>query len=192
MKTREKTIFISIVFLELVAAVFLGRSVVDRRFGALGSAISVLPLNPSHIVFSKADGLHYFYELIPNVELKSQHPFLPPGNYLTIVHNSDSLNERFEYSVEKPAGTYRIIALGDSFTFGALVDTKDNYPEQLEDLLNNELRCKNIGHFEVINLGVYGYDLWYSAERFLKRGEKYNPDLVLWFVKLGDFFLIWG
>ena len=41
-----------------------------------------------------------------------------------------------------------------------------------------------INKYEVINLGVPGYDIKYSVERFRIRGEKYNPDLVIW--QLGD------
>jgi hypothetical protein len=42
----------------------------------------------------------------------------------------------------------------------------------------------------VINLGVYGYDIQYSVERFKIRGKKYNPDLVLWFLKDDDFYSV--
>jgi len=80
--------------------------------------------------------------------------------------------------------------LGDSNTFGLYVDTKDNWPERLEDLLNTKIKCNNINKFEVINLGVQGYDVQYEAYRFQKRGEKYNPDLILWFIKLNNFYQI--
>ena len=36
--------------------------------------------------------------------------------------------------------------------------------------------------FEVINLGVSGYDIAYSIHRFATRGIKYNPDLVVFLV----------
>src|SRR5689334_11111983 len=39
--------------------------------------------------------------------------------------NSDTLNAKRDYIVEKPLHTYRIIALGDSFTFGDHVSTGD-------------------------------------------------------------------
>lgn len=102
--------------------------------------------------------------------------------------NSDSLNEPQEYSVSKPNKTYRILTIGDSFTFGLFVDTRDNFTEKLEDSLN--LKCKNSGNTEVINLGVPGYDVTYTVERFMRRGIKYNPDLVIWLVHTGNFLKI--
>ena len=100
--------------------------------------------------------------------------------------NSDTFNERFDYEINKDDKTFRIITLGDSFTFGYIVDTKNNWTELLEDKLN-QLHCANFDKIEVINLGVVGYDIQYSVERFKLRGKKYNPDLVLWLLKGDDF-----
>lgn len=107
----------------------------------------------------------------------------PDGNKnfsVTNTINKDTLNERFEYPIVKDAMSYRIITLGDSFTFGLHVATKDNWTELLEDLLNRNLECSNIAKFEVINLGVSAYDRVYAVERYKRRGLKYTPDLVLW------------
>lgn len=93
--------------------------------------------------------------------------------------NADSLNERFDYALGKQAGIYRIVALGGTSTYGLYVDTPDNWTERLEDRLN-ETECAGREKFEVINLGVHGYDVQYSVERFRRRGSKYNPDLVIW------------
>ena len=58
--------------------------------------------------------------------------------------------------IKKNKDTFRIITLGDSFTFGMYINTKDNWTELLEDKLNSDMGCKNISMFEVINLGVGG------------------------------------
>lgn len=129
-------------------------------------------------VFDSASGLKYFYEPKPNNTEVWNPKWL--GREVKNTINSDSRNERFEYSSYKPIGVYRIISIGDSFTFGQYVNTSENYPEVLEDMLNSKLKCKNISKFEVINLGVYGYDMEYTVERFTKRGIKYSPDLVIW------------
>jgi hypothetical protein len=42
----------------------------------------------------------------------------------------------------------------------------------------------------VINLGVAGYDIQYSVERYRIKGVKYDPDLVLWLLKDDDFLEI--
>ncbi len=96
--------------------------------------------------------------------------------------NNDSLHDRYNYNVVKKKGVYRIITLGDSFTFGTYVSTNNNWTEILEDQLNQNNPCKNINKFEVINLGMEGYDIEYAIERYKKRGKKYNPDLVIWFI----------
>jgi hypothetical protein len=75
---------------------------------------------------------------------------------------------------------YRIITIGDSFTYGMNVDTGRSWPDELEGMLNRGPVCTGI-RYEVINLGVAGYDIEYSVERLLRRGLAYKPDLVIWF-----------
>lgn len=136
--------------------------------------------------------LEYFYEpKSNNIELRNPDWL---GYKAVNTINSDSLNERYDYSINKIKGVFRIVTMGDSFTFGVHVDTKDNYSEVLEELLNNKLRCEGVDHFDVINLGVSGYDVEYTVERFKKRGIKYNPDLVIWLlntwnIKLNEYKL---
>ncbi len=55
--------------------------------------------------------------------------------------------------VAKPPGTRRILALGDSFTFGDAVQIDEAWPSQLERRLNGDAGRR----FEVINAGVGGY-----------------------------------
>ena len=72
------------------------------------------------------------------------------------------------------------MTLGDSFTFGVYVNTEDNWTELLEDKLNSIKNiCPNTDHFEVINLGVGGYDIEYAAKRYINRGKVYNPNIIL-------------
>jgi len=94
--------------------------------------------------------------------------------------NKDTLNERLNYPIKKEKGVYRIMALGDSLTYGKYINTDKNWTELFEDRLNKDNKCSNIKKFEVINLGVDGYDIEYTVERYKTRGEKYNPDLIIW------------
>lgn len=173
------------IFVELAVIAFLIAGIFNKQNRILGT-VSVAPIAKDSLVFRPSGRLKNFYELNPN---DKGEVYVPSwlGYTPDITVNSDTLNERFEYSIEKPSDTFRIITLGDSWTYGMLVSTKDNYSEVLEDLLNNELQCSNIRKFEVINLGVPSYDIEYEVERFKVRGQKYQPDLVLWHFINNDF-----
>lgn len=135
---------------------------------------------------TKESALKYFYEPKPNItEIVNKDWFDHEVKYTT---NADSLNERYNYPINKTKNLFRIITLGDSITYGQNVNTQDNYSEKLEDLLNRKLKCADIDKFEVINLGVSGYDIEYEVERYLKRGLKYTPDVVIWLVDNWNFY----
>ena len=82
-----------------------------------------------------------------------------------------------ELSERKPAGTYRILALGDSVTFGFYVDDPDTYPAQLAGLLGEALPDGR--KIEVVNAGCghfsVGDERAYLSERLLRL----DPDVVL-------------
>ena len=81
---------------------------------------------------------------------------------------------------EKADGTFRILALGDSWTFGFRMDEEDSYPRQLERILNERLEARGAsGRVEVINSGVIGYSTFQEAAYFRTRGRHYSPDLVI-------------
>jgi hypothetical protein len=80
-----------------------------------------------------------------------------------------------DHTLAKPAGTYRIVVLGDSIAAGLRVErNQDIFPAVLERLLNQRgLRA------EVINLAVSGYNTQQQVETLRERGLGYHPDLVL-------------
>lgn len=175
--SKKVLLFSIIVFLEFVVISFLGFKIYEKKKNVLGE-VYVNPIKRENLIFKKSEKLKYFYEPKANSVLVISESWLPNKVINTI--NSDTLHERFEYSIEKSQEVYRIITLGDSFTYGENVFTKDNWTELLEDKLSKLKSCNNIKKFEVINLGVYGYDAAYVVERFKIRGIKYNPDLVIW------------
>lgn len=180
----KSVIFINLIILQVLIVIFLSVQIYKKSRTAL-KTISVSPIKKEVIGFNSSGKLKYFYEPTSNTKEVIRPPWLKNKAVYTI--NSDALNERFNYSVKKPTHIFRIITLGDSFTFGDYVSTEKNYVEQLEDLLNNNKNCSISHRFEVINLGVRGYDIQYSVERFRIRGQKYDPDLVIWFLKDDDF-----
>lgn len=121
----------------------------------------------------------YYWRFLPNDNQKDKPEWLVEEAEYHI--NRDGLNDLYDYSIKKESNTFRIITLGDSLTFGHYVNTKDNWTELLEILLNDStLECK-YDDFEVINLGMPGFDIPYIVERYKEIGQKYDPDLILWF-----------
>jgi lysophospholipase L1-like esterase len=176
MKTK---IFISFVIFQLVIIFVLGFKIYQRQKNILG-AISFNPINKETIAIKPSDELKYFYEPKANSIEEIHKDWLPNVPKYTI--NSDALNERFDYDIKKKEGVFRIITIGDSNTFGLNVSTENNWTEVLEDRLNKEKMCQKVKKYEVINLGVGGYDTAYEVERYKIRGQKYHPDLVIWYV----------
>jgi len=166
-------LFIIVITVQLVVVIVLLSQIFVKTNNYLGTSIHVI--SSKTIQKAPSNRFKYFYEPKSNT-IEKVNEWGPYKGMYTI--NSDSLNERYNYSEKKDKGVYRIITIGDSFTYGLYVDTVNNWTEILEDNLNL-LNCQKI---EVINLGVYGHDIAYQVERFRIRGVKYNPDLVIWFI----------
>jgi hypothetical protein len=80
-----------------------------------------------------------------------------------------------DHELAKPAGTRRLVVLGDSFTAATQVPLERSYPRLLEGLLD----ARSPEPWEVISLAVNGWGTaqeWIALERY---GLAYAPDLVL-------------
>ena len=146
----------------------------------------VAELNSENIEVNTDSEFEYFWELKSYTIEVDQPDWLEEKAVYT--YNNDGLNERYNYEIEKKEDVIRIITLGDSFTFGLYVNTFQNWTELLEDELNNSTDLCPNKTFEVINLGVHGYDVPYIVEGYKRRGQKYNPDLVVWLESNSGFF----
>jgi len=81
-----------------------------------------------------------------------------------------------EFTPQKPAGTVRIIGVGDSYTFGKAIEEEDTYLVQLENLLNQE-GGKQV---ESINTGHDGTNTFQEFRYFKERDMlSLNPDVVI-------------
>jgi len=79
-----------------------------------------------------------------------------------------------DYAVEKPPGTYRIVVIGDSITFGNNLPPDANFPALLEK------RFADSGKkVEVLNLALGGYDTLQEVATLEDIGLQFHPDLVL-------------
>lgn len=169
-----------IVTLQILIIVTLLIKIQYKKNDVLGEAVSVNPIKIDSVLFPENSNYRYYYE--PRFGRTEE--VLQWNKEKTVSYNInyDSLNESLDYRIKKDKNTFRIITLGDSFTFGQNVSTENNWTELLEKDLNANYLCSKITKYEVINLGVYGYDTAYEVERYKIRGLKYNPDLIIWFI----------
>lgn len=79
---------------------------------------------------------------------------------------------------------FRIIALGDSITFGNSLPLGSTYPSQLQQMLD-----KSATDYEVLNFGVGGYDIIQEVALLEHRALSYEPDLVVIGFCLNDVFI---
>lgn len=103
-------------------------------------------------------------------------PFVSLDFNTEITINSFGLRDK-NRTLEKDINTYRIIAVGDSFTYGFGVNNNETYPAILEDLLNRHVQNKQ---FEVWNAGFasgYTEDTFYLYLR--EKGLQFKPDMIL-------------
>lgn len=76
----------------------------------------------------------------------------------------------------KAPGTLRILALGDSYTFGDHVNTEEAYPARLEEALSRRMASVPV---EVVNAGVNGFGILDEIALWEKAGSRLDPDAVL-------------
>lgn len=117
--------------------------------------------------------LDLIYELVPNSEARSSAAGAP-----TITYRTNALGLRGSEPIwPKPRGRFRILALGDSQTFGFEVEEHDALPAQLERHLTSASAVAE--RLEVFNAGVPSYNTWQEMVWLRDRGLALDPDLVL-------------
>ena len=89
--------------------------------------------------------------------------------------NSVGLPDR-EYSLAKPADTFRIVLVGSSYSMPSGVALEDSWQEVLERSLN---AGGGTTRYDVINFSVGGYDSRQQLATLKQRALTYAPDLVL-------------
>lgn len=87
--------------------------------------------------------------------------------------NSRGWRDR-QRALEKADGVYRILAMGDSNTFGFIVPAEKTYTRILED----RLRAEGIDA-EVLNMGISGWGTDQALEALRSDGVLHRPDLVI-------------
>jgi hypothetical protein len=88
--------------------------------------------------------------------------------------NSKGLRDSREFSYDKPAGTLRVLALGDSHTQGYEVRQEATYAAVLERYLDRYGM-----QAEVLNTGVSGFSTAEELAYLENEGYRYHPDVVV-------------
>jgi len=127
---------------------------------------------------------YLFWKLKPNIKMTITEDPLQydlhalegkPGTYtFTVQTNSRGFNSP-EISTSKPAGTVRLITLGDSRTMAEGIPFDKLYGRRLEAMLNESLHDRRT---QVINAGVSGYSSYQGLVSLKREMLEYDPDYV--------------
>ncbi len=132
---------------------------------------------------SLAAGSAARFELDPDViyRLRADNAVTWSSPEFTEISHTNALGLRGADVVEKGPGELRILAIGDSFTYGHGVQDDETYPA----LVGTLLRAR--GHdVQVLNAGVPGYSTDQAYTWALRDGLALAPDLVLVGVHCSD------
>lgn len=174
--SRPATFAVVAMFLGCAAATLLAEAVVRV------ADIPPSPLNPLPIPkYRLSDDPILRYEYRSNyVGTEADLPDFDQG----WATNSNGFRDR-EYPRDKPAGVTRILVLGDSIVAGnGIRSAEDVFVKRLERLLNAPSGRQR---YEVLNLGVGGYQTYQEVELLRVKGLAYHPDIVLVAFCLNDF-----
>jgi hypothetical protein len=121
--------------------------------------------------------------VFPTLEayLASRPDVVPHRDFLNYWANAFGLND-VEFVAPKPQGRFRIMALGDSFTYGLV-----SYPDAVMTRVEEALRARCSGmDLDLLNFGIGGTGVWDYKLLFELAGPTYDPDLVLVNLYLGN------
>jgi lysophospholipase L1-like esterase len=157
----------------------------DGRAMPLGEMIRVLQREPSSPETAATDPRG---RLKPGIHLKfcydrPEWAYFDAGGCVSVNVNRLGFRD-LEFAVKKRPGERRILAVGDSFTFGSGVQLEDTWPQILERLLS-EGRSTPV---EVINGGFAagGHTPAHYADWVGSHGAAFSPDLVIVGLCLND------
>ena len=105
--------------------------------------------------------------------LKSDVQVLATTSDFSVIYKINSKGLRDKDYYYNRTGKIRLLAFGDSFTFGEGVNYGDRFTDVPEGKLSN---------IEIINFGIPGYGLDQVLLYFVSEGIKYNPDYVIIFI----------
>lgn len=158
----KKTIFILLAWVIVVSAIEFGCSLVVRN-----RYIALDPVSPA----TEGSTLGYFG---PDQDKILLFPGLKPYRVRTNALGLRTVGEFDDLSLKDLAGRKKILALGDSITFGLFVKDEDSYPHRLQKLLSS-IEKDTV----VLNAGVGSSTIADHLYFLRTKGLALNPDLVV-------------
>ena len=119
---------------------------------------------------NEAERLNDYDSQLGWVNMKNRRAIDRYGPNKSATHNALGLRATREYTAAIPAGRYRIIFLGDSFTYGVGVGDAGTYPAQLETLAPS---------IEAVNMGVAGYGIDQMYLLYMRERRRLYTNLVV-------------
>jgi len=153
------SVLLTLLLLELGARVWLNYLATPEQYDRY---VLFTTINPEDFAWTP----HHYLAYVPTPNYRKGGTF----------HNSLGYRNR-EFSLAKPSGVYRIVALGGSTTYDVRIENNDQtFTAQLEKLLKADYGYQNV---EVINAGVPGYNSWEMLINLEFRVLDLDPDLVI-------------
>ena len=100
----------------------------------------------------------------------------------SVISNADGLRDARAPNAGKTS--FRVLALGDSVTFGFGVDQNDTFPRWMEKLAAD---AGGGAEIEVINAGMNGFNAQNEADFLPYLLDRYKADAVVWTLIGNDF-----
>ncbi len=137
------------------------------------------------------------FRFVYDTHLGHRRPYFDERGSVIMATNADNLRGP-AVPHPKPPGTWRLAAIGDSFTFGEGVPFEDTYPRQIERRLQDAGYLERIAdaappgapyaRIDSINLGVSGFNAKEVLLYLQHKAPKYDPDFVVYGFFLNDVF----
>jgi hypothetical protein len=138
-------------------------------------AIRVLGIGPIRYIQPETARAYRLNEPGTTMKYSGWLPYLRREFVTTLTFNSLGFRDR-EYPRQKPARTFRIVVLGDSYVEAKEVELKESFHKRLELLLNSG---KAPVRFEVIAFGKGGTTIPDYMLMYREYAGLYHPDLVV-------------
>jgi lysophospholipase L1-like esterase len=149
-------------------------SVVSLLLSLGAVELSIRMFDPLGISYYEVSG-EYTRDKLADDHLVFRHKPSWEKRYGDVLVTYNERGLRDQPILPKAEGEYRILALGDSVTFGAGVPQHEIFTTRLEQLLPGRLQRP----VRVINSGVGGYNTVQEVTYFKREGITLQPDLVL-------------